>query len=81
MQDENFYAGCVAGAISRKDYLGAMETAGFPQPQVLSEDVYDEQTLAAFTHGCVGESVDLFQKHRQDIVGKISSAKIKAVKA
>ncbi|MDH5680133.1 MAG: arsenite methyltransferase [Spirochaetota bacterium] len=80
MEDEGFYVGCVAGAISEASYLSAITKAGFNQPELLSKTVYDESALLTFTKGCVTDGESLYHKHKDQLVGKIASAKIMAKK-
>ena len=63
--DAEMYAGCVAGAIQKTDYLGMIEMAGFSnvtvqkqKPIVIPEDVLgqylNEQEISEFNTGGVG---------------------------
>jgi ubiquinone/menaquinone biosynthesis C-methylase UbiE len=41
------YVGCIAGAIMKDEYLGAIEATGFREIQVLGEDTYPIELMAA----------------------------------
>jgi len=41
------YVGCIAGALLKRDYLAAVEAAGFKQIQVLGEDIYPLELVTA----------------------------------
>lgn len=64
-QDAEMYAGCVAGAIQKSDYLGLIETAGFnnisiqkSKPISIPEDILSKyltiEEVTAFTNGDTG---------------------------
>lgn len=37
--DENLYTACIAGALKRQDYFAAIKSAGFPDIEILADDV------------------------------------------
>lgn len=51
--DETLYAGCIAGALLREDYLAAIRAAGFVSVEILSDLTYTAATSAddPITHG------------------------------
>lgn len=64
-QDAEMYAGCVAGAIQRTDYLGFIEAAGFEQvtlqkekPITIPDDILEKylshEQIAEFNQGATG---------------------------
>ncbi|MDD5628287.1 MAG: arsenite methyltransferase [Elusimicrobia bacterium] len=43
--DQGLYAACIAGALLRKDYLRAVRDAGFPEPEILSDRLYQASSV------------------------------------
>ena len=37
--DENLYTACIAGALKREDYFAAIKSVGFPEIEILADDV------------------------------------------
>lgn len=77
-QSLSAWAGCVAGAVEAKDYIGMMETVGFTDISI-NPVFFDKETvdsaLADFK-----ESIDLNGIQRDDIYKAVYSAKITAYK-
>lgn len=72
------WAGCVAGALDVKDYLGAIREAGFTDaeltPVYLPREAIDEAARQA------GDKIDLSQISEDELYKTVFSAKIKARK-
>jgi ubiquinone/menaquinone biosynthesis C-methylase UbiE len=64
-QDFAFWAGCIGGALSEKDYLQAIRDAGFREVEVLSKVFLEEE---------------LSTQLGQNLYGKIASVKVRAIK-
>jgi SAM-dependent methyltransferase len=73
------WAGCVAGALEVRDYVGAMEAAGFVDVSVAP--VYFEQQVVEEAVAQVGESVDLSAIPSETLQKAVFSAKVSARKA
>ncbi len=79
-QSAEAYAGCVAGAMLREDYLGAMREAGFKSVEVISQSSYpigssnpDASEIAALADGLAAEDVAA-------AADSVVSVKVRAVK-
>ncbi len=79
-QSVEAYAGCVAGAMLREDYLGAMREAGFKSVEVISQSSYpigssnpDASEIAALADGLAAEDVAA-------AADSVVSVKVRAVK-
>jgi SAM-dependent methyltransferase len=77
-QSLSAWAGCVAGAVEAKDYIGMMEAVGFTdvtvKPVFFDKEIIDS-ALAEFE-----ETIDLNGIPREDIYKAVYSAKITAYK-
>ena len=77
-QSLSAWAGCVAGAVEAKDYIGMMEAVGFTNISI-TPVFFDKETidsaLAEFK-----DSIDLNMISRDDIYKTVYSAKITAYK-
>lgn len=69
--NEALYAGCIAGALQRRDYLGAISAAGFRQVKVLKDVPHTPQ-------GSISDPV--IREVGDQLVGLASSLTILAVK-
>ena len=87
------YSSCVAGAISEKEYIAGLETAGLVDVEVLHRFVYDGDQLESLlssklsdpkeSSGCCGASVNgsAWAKNlAPNLAGKIWSVKVRARK-
>jgi len=75
------YVGCIAGALMKKDYLDAIETAGFTQIEVLGEDVYPIELSMTDPIGQAGwPSAGLLPEDAKDLSSSVASIKVCAVK-
>jgi SAM-dependent methyltransferase len=86
VQSVDALVGCVAGAVKEADYLTAMRAAGLTDVAVTSRFVYGEEHLRGFLDGgdsklkLDSEARTLFAKYRDQIIGKVWSARITARK-
>lgn len=75
------YVGCVAGAIHKKEYLDAIQTAGFKETKVLDETIYPIEFLANDpTTREVVKNLKLSQEKAKDLANSVVSIKVSAVK-
>jgi SAM-dependent methyltransferase len=86
VQSVDALVGCVAGAVKEADYLAAMREAGLTNVTVTSRFVYGEEQVCGFIEGndsklrLDSEAQPLFAKYRDQIIGKVWSARITAHK-
>jgi arsenite methyltransferase len=80
-QSMELYAGCVAGAMSKDEYLRAIEEAGFKNVQVVSEkragEMLDPSDLAG---DCCGGANSLSQEERLLLSRAVVSLQVRAVR-
>ena len=75
------YVGCVAGAITKKEYLEAIRAAGFKETKVLDETIFPTEFLANDpTTGEVIKNLKLSRARAKDLVNSVVSLKVSAVK-
>jgi arsenite methyltransferase len=75
------YVGCVAGAVTKKEYLEAIEAAGFKETRVLDETAFPLEFLANDpTVNKFAESLGLTRDKTDDLAGSVVSIKVSAVK-
>jgi SAM-dependent methyltransferase len=75
------YVGCVAGAITKKEYLEAIEAAGFEETKVLSEATFPTELLANDpTAREVAKNLKLSREKAKDLADSVVSIKVSAVK-
>ncbi len=68
-RDVALYVGCVAGALPRDEYLGAMREAGFTDVEVLAESGYD-----------VGTEVLAPESREREAFRSVVSVKVRAIR-
>jgi len=73
------WAGCVAGAIEAKDYIGMMEAIGFTNIAVTPVFFEKETIDSAITE--MGDAIELKTVSRDDVYKAVYSAKITAYKS
>lgn len=78
-QSLSAWAGCVAGAVEAKDYIGMMEAVGFTNVSV-NPVFFDKETVDAALDD-MKDVVELQSIAREDIYKAVFSAKITAYKA
>ena len=76
------YAGCVAGALLKEDYLQTITDAGFSEPTVLSEDIFPISSFSAdpTVKALVADAETIPEEAIQDAQDAILSIKIKGIK-
>jgi SAM-dependent methyltransferase len=74
------YIGCVSGAMLEKDYLGAMENAGFKDVRVAETGIaigsFEDDPVAS----SIAESLEMTPEQMQDLAGTIKSVRVSALK-
>jgi ubiquinone/menaquinone biosynthesis C-methylase UbiE len=75
------YVGCVAGAVTKNEYLEAIQAAGFEETEVLDETAFPSEFLANDpTVKEIAESLRLTQEKADELAGSVVSIKVSAVK-
>ena len=75
------YIGCVAGAMLRDEYVGAVRAAGFQDIQIVQEAAFPLESLANDpTARAIIEDSNLSPEERREIAGSVVSLGISAVK-
>jgi arsenite methyltransferase len=75
------YVGCVAGATSKKDYLEAIQAAGFEETNVLGEATFSIDLLANDpTAREVTKNLKLSREKAKDLTDSVVSIKVSAIK-
>jgi len=75
------YVGCVAGAITKKEYLEAIRSTGFKEIKVLSETTFPTEFLANDpTAREVAKNLKLSKEKAQDLASSVVSIKVSAIK-
>jgi arsenite methyltransferase len=82
----NAWAGCIAGALDERDYLGKIQAAGFEQVEVLSRDFADLEETVEWEEGQVvgSEQAEALLAETGlsvgDLARKVASIKVRAYK-
>jgi ubiquinone/menaquinone biosynthesis C-methylase UbiE len=75
------YVGCVAGAVTKKEYLEAIQGAGFEETEVLDQTAFPSEFLANDpTVKSITESLRLTREKVDELAGSVVSIKVSAVK-
>ena len=75
------YVGCVAGAVTKKEYLEAIQAAGFEETKVLSEATFPTDLLANDpTAREVSKNLNLSREKAKDLASSVVSIKVSAIK-
>ena len=75
------YVGCIAGAEMKQEYLAAVAAAGFHQIEVLGEDTYPIELMAADpTAQAICADLDLSPERAKDLSASVASIKVSALK-
>ncbi len=75
------YVGCVAGAATRKEYLEAIQAAGFEESKVLGEAVFSAELLANDpTAREIAKNLKLSRERAEDVASSVVSIKVSAIK-
>jgi ubiquinone/menaquinone biosynthesis C-methylase UbiE len=75
------YVGCVAGAVTRKEYLEAIKAAGFEETNVLGEAAFSAELLANDpTAREIAKNLKLSRERAEDLANSVVSIKVSAIK-
>ena len=75
------YVGCVAGAVTKKEYLEAIQATGFEETKVLSEATFPTELLANDpTAREVAKNLKLSREKAKDLASSVVSIKVSAIK-
>ena len=75
------YVGCIAGAILKGEYLDAIEAAGFREIEVLGEDTYPIELMAADPIAqAICADLNLSGEGAKDLSAAVASIKVSAKK-
>ena len=75
------YVGCVAGAITKKEYLEAIQAAGFEDTKVLGEATFSVELLANDpTAKEIAKNLKLSREKAEDLANSVVSIKVSASK-
>lgn len=77
-QSLSAWAGCVAGAVDAKDYIGMMEAVGFKNVSI-TPVFFDKETVDSAIND-LGDTIELKTISREDVYKSVYSAKITAYK-
>jgi ubiquinone/menaquinone biosynthesis C-methylase UbiE len=75
-QSLSAWAGCVAGAVEAKDYIGMMEAVGFTD--IAIKPVFFDKETVDSALADMGDTIDLKTISREDVYKAVYSAKITA---
>lgn len=89
--NRHLYSSCLAGAISEQAYTAGLRDAGLADVEIIDRLIYDTSQLEMFigselrdeSNSCCGSGnvdADLARRWAEQLVGKISSVKVKARK-
>ena len=75
------YVGCIAGAITKKEYLEAIREAGFEETKVVGEAAFSTELLANDpTAREIAKNLKLSREKASDLANSVVSIKVSAVK-
>ena len=75
------YIGCVAGAITKTEYIKAIKTAGFKKVKVVSEDIYPlDLFLDDPTATSIMADLKITTEQAKDLSASIASVKVQGIK-
>jgi arsenite methyltransferase len=75
------YVGCVAGAVTKKEYLEAIQAAGFGETKVAGETAFPMELLANDpTAREVAKNLKLSREKAEDLASSVVSIKVSAIK-
>jgi SAM-dependent methyltransferase len=75
------YVGCVAGAVTRKEYLETIQAAGFEETKVLGEAAFSVELLANDpTAREIAKNLKLSPERAEDLANSVVSIKVSAIK-
>jgi arsenite methyltransferase len=75
------YVGCVAGAVTKKEYLEAIQAGGFEETNVLGEAAFSTELLANDpTAREIAKNLKLSRERAEDLANSVVSIKVSAIK-
>jgi arsenite methyltransferase len=77
------YIGCLAGAVSKKDYLGAIEEAGFQETKVIDEVTFPTELVAndpTIREIKIMKNLNMSREKARELARSVVSMKVSAVK-
>ncbi len=75
------YIGCVAGAVTKKEYLEAVQAAGFEETKVLGEAAFSAELLASDPVAReIAKNLNLSAERAEDLASSVVSIKVSATK-
>ncbi len=75
------YIGCVGGAVTKKEYIEAIQAAGFDKAQVLGETAFSAELLANDpTAKEIAKNLNLSREKAEDLANSVVSIKVSASK-
>ncbi len=75
------YVSCIAGAISKEEYLEAIRQAGFAEAKILEETLFPVELLANDPMAkAVAQSLNLTPEKSRELAGSIASIKVSGIK-
>jgi arsenite methyltransferase len=75
------YIGCLAGAITKEEYLKAIQAAGFQETRVVGETTFPVELMANDpTAREIGKNLKLTREKAKDLARSVASMKVFAVK-
>jgi len=75
------YIGCVAGAVTKKEYLEAVQAAGFEETNVLGEAAFSMELLASDPVAReIAKNLNLSAERAEDLASSVVSIKVSATK-
>ena len=81
MESVEAYIGCVAGAMKKDEYLGAISAAGFSEVKVVDETTYPlDLFLEDETAKDIMADLKLTPEQAKDISASIASVKVQGLK-
>jgi arsenite methyltransferase len=75
------FVGCVAGAVTKKEYLETIQAAGFEETKVLGEAAFSVELLANDpTAREIAKNLKLSRERAEDLANSVVSIKVSAIK-
>lgn len=77
------YIGCLAGAVSKKDYLGAIQEAGFQETKVMDEVTFPTELVAhdpTIREIKIMKNLNMSREKARELARSVVSMKVSAVK-
>jgi ubiquinone/menaquinone biosynthesis C-methylase UbiE len=77
------YIGCLAGAVSKKDYLGAIQEAGFQETKIIDEVTFPAELVAndpTIREIKIMKNLNMSSEKARELARSVVSMKVSAVK-